>query len=517
MNGGASRIHVHGGRQKNDRTGRSQRPLTCHVIAPPRAPTKTPDAMKPEPYASAASPSRAHGRPPRAAPAEPGTGALLLMLAGTFMVVLDFFIVNVALPSVQRDLHASAGALQLVVAGYGLANAAALVTGGRLGDIHGRRRIFMLGMLLFALASLGCGLAPTSGMLIFARVLQGAAGALIQPQVLAMIGLAFAGERRTRAFAAYGLTLGLGAALGQLVGGLLIDADLFGLGWRNCFLINLPVAAVALLLTPRYVPPLANAGQSGLDLGGMLLAGATSVAVVLPLVEGREQGWPAWSWIVLAAAAPMLAVFLAQQRRLAAAGGEPLVAPALLAHGRFVAGLGVSLAFYIGNASLYFVLALYLQQRLGLAPLASGLVFTTLAVGFFLTSMAAPRLARRFGGPPIAGGALLLAAGHLLQGANVAWMPAPAVLWIMLPLLFVQGLGVGVVMAPLVSAILAGLPPRHAGVASGVLSMVQQVGNALGVALIGLVYYTHGFAGALLYLAASALGVALLWRLSRRP
>jgi EmrB/QacA subfamily drug resistance transporter len=468
--------------------------------------------MKPERYAhplSSALPTEG----PRVAP-RPGTAALLLMLAGTFMVVLDFFIVNVALPSLQQDLHASAGALQLVVAGYGLANAAGLITGGRLGDIFGRRRIFMLGMALFALASLGCGIAPNSETLIAARVLQGAAGALMQPQVLAMIGLAFAGEQRTKAFAAYGLTLGMGAALGQLIGGLLIHADLFGLGWRNCFLINLPVAAIALLLAPRYIPPLANAGTSKLDIVGMLLAAATSIAVVLPLVEGREQGWPAWSFALLAASVPLLAVFLSQQRRLAAAGGAPLVAPGLLAHGGFVAGLGVSLAFYVGNASLYFVLALHLQQGLGLPALTSGLVFTAMAVGFFITSMAAPRLAKRFGGPPIARGAVVLAVGHALQFANVTFLPAQQAFWLMLPLLFVQGLGLGVVMAPLVSAILAGLPPQHAGVASGVLAMVQQAGNALGVALIGIVYYAHGLAGSLVYLAASALAVALLW--SRR-
>ena len=471
--------------------------------------------MKPEPYASPA--SQAVPLQARDTAAVPGTAALLLMLAGTFMVVLDFFIVNVALPSLQKDLHATASALQLVVAGYGLANAACLVTGGRLGDIHGRRRIFMLGMLLFALASLACGLAPNGEALVAARVLQGAAGALMQPQVLAMIGLAFAGEQRTKAFAAYGLTLGLGAALGQLVGGLLIAWNLFGLGWRNCFLINVPVAAVALLLARRHIPPLASGGRNSLDLMGMLLAAAASIAVVLPLVEGREQGWPAWSWIVLATSVPLLAAFLRQQKRLEAAGGDPLVAPALLAHGRFVAGLGVSLAFYVGNASLYFVLALHLQQRLGLGPLPSGLVFTTMALGFFLSSMAAPRLARRFGGPPIARGALLLALGHVLQAANVAWAPASEALWLMVPLLFVQGLGLGVVMAPLVSAILAGLPPQHAGVASGVLSMVQQAGNALGVALVGLVYYTHGLAGALLAFAVCALGVALLWRRAFSP
>lgn len=468
--------------------------------------------------------SHLHANPPSTAlptqgpvlPARPGRAALLLMLTGTFMVVLDFFIVNVALPALQADLRASAGTVQLVVASYGLANAAGLITGGRLGDLFGRRRMFMLGMLLFAVASLGCGIAPTGEVLVAARVLQGLAGALMQPQVLAMIGLAFTGEQRAKAFAAYGLTLGLGATLGQLIGGVLIHADIAGLGWRSCFLINLPVAAVALLLAPRFIPPLANTGTSKLDLVGTLLVAVASVAVVLPLVEGREQGWPLWSLAVLAGSLPLLLAFGGQQRWLARRGGAPLVAPELLGHAGFVSGLVTSLAFYAGNASLYFVLALYLQQHLRLAPLASGLVFTSLAVGFFLTSMAAPALARRFGGAPIARGALLLAIGHALQLANVLWTPAAHVLGCMLPLLFVQGLGLGMVMAPLVSAILAGLPAQHAGVASGVVAMVQQAGNALGVALIGLVFYTHGFAGALAYLTASALLVAASWAIRAR-
>ena len=446
----------------------------------------------------------------------PGRAALLLMLTGTFMVVLDFFIVNVALPALQADLHASTGTVQLVVASYGLANAAGLITGGRLGDVFGRRRMFMAGMFLFALASLACGIAPNGELLVAARVLQGLAGALMQPQVLAMIGLAFVGEQRAKAFAAYGLTLGLGATLGQLIGGALIHADIAGLGWRSCFLINLPVAAVALLLSPRFIPPLANAGSSRLDLAGTVLVAATSVAIVLPLVQGREQGWPAWSFAVLASALPLLAVFAWQQKRLAWRGGAPLVAPELLAHRGFASGLLVSLAFYAGNASLYFVLALYLQQHLGFAPLTSGLVFTTLAVGFFITSMASAALAKRFEGPPIARGALLLAVGHALQFANVAWAPAAHVLVVMLPLLFIQGLALGMVMAPLVSAILAGLPPQHAGVASGVVAMVQQAANALGVALIGLVFYMHGFAGSLLYLLVSALLVATLWAWRRQ-
>lgn len=455
-----------------------------------------------------------------------GWPTLLLLLSGTFMVVLDFFIVNVALPSIQHDLKATDSALQLVVAGYGLANAAGLITGGRLGDLFGRRRMFMLGLLLFTLASAACGFAPNAELLVAARVLQGLAGALLQPQVLAMIGLAYTGEDRARAFAAYGLTLGLGATLGQLVGGLLIHADLAGLGWRSCFLINVPIGLLALVLAPRVIPPLKNSSTSRLDLIGMLLVAAGSVAVVLPLVEGREQGWPLWSWLCLAAAVPLLAAFAFQQRRLAATGGAPLVAPTLLANRDFVMGLLTTLAFYVGNASLYFVLALYLQQGLALGPLTSGIVFTSLAIGFFATSMAGARLARRFGGkPPIALGALVLAAGHALQFVNIAgWAGHSHVVAVMVPLLLLQGAGLGMVMAPLVSTVLAGLPPQHAGVASGVLSMVQQASNALGVALIGILFYGRlsnapdaaGYAGAfcvaLVYLMVSALMVAVLHR-----
>jgi EmrB/QacA subfamily drug resistance transporter len=462
-----------------------------------------------------------------ASAARPGPLALWVMLSGTFLVVLDFFIVNVALPSMQRELQAGTGILQMVVAGYGLATAAGLITGGRLGDLFGRRRMFMLGLLLFTLASAACGFAPNAELLVAARVLQGLAGALLQPQVLAMIGLAYAGEDRARAFAAYELTLGLGATLGQLVGGLLIHADLAGLGWRSCFLINVPIGLLALVLAPRVIPPLANSSTSRLDLIGMLLVAAASVAVVLPLVEGRAQGWPLWSWLCLAAALPLLAAFAFQQRRLAASGGAPLVAPALLAKRRFIMGLFTTLAFYVGNASLYFVLALYLQQGLALGPLTSGLVFTSLAIGFFATSMAGARLARRFSGkPPIALGALVLAAGHALQFVNVAgWTGHSHVVAWMVPLLLVQGAGLGMVMAPLVSTVLAGLPPQHAGVASGVLSMVQQASNALGVALIGILFYgrlghapdaagyASAFGVALVYLMVSALVVAVLhWR-----
>jgi EmrB/QacA subfamily drug resistance transporter len=465
--------------------------------------------------------SIAAGRPAASGDTRLGV-PLLVMLSGTFLVVLDFFIVNVALASMEQELHATTSALQWVVAGYGLATAAGLVTGGRLGDMFGRRRVFMLGLLLFTLASLACGLAPTAAALVAARVAQGLAAALLQPQVLAMISIAYTGAARAKAFAAYGIVLGLAATLGQLLGGALIAADWGGLGWRSCFLVNVPVGVAALLAAPRTLARMAGqAGARSLDLAGVLLIAASSVGFVLPLVEGRAAGWPAWTFGVLGVSLALLALLVAQQRWRQAHGKDPLVPAAVLTDRRFLAGLATALIFYAGNASFYFVLALHLQQGLGLSPLASGLVFSALASGFFATSMAAPWLARRFGGAPIAGGAMLLAAGHLLQSLNVTEAGAvPAIFGVLL--LVVQGAGLGVVMAPLSSAVLAHVPAQHAGVASGVFATVQQVGNALGVALIGVVFFGSGtgqaFGAALLYLAGSAALVAVLHRrLARDP
>lgn len=467
---------------------------------------------------SQTAPLTATPAPASAAADTPSLIALLVMLSGTFMAVLDFFIVNVAIPSIQHELLASSGALQMVVIGYGLANAAALITGGRLGDMHGRRRLFMIGIGLFTLASAACGLAPNAAALVAARIAQGVAGALLQPQVLAMLGVLYTGAQRQRAFAAYGLALGLAAAGGQLIGGLLIDANLAGLGWRACFLINVPIGVAALLLSRRVLPALHGQATSRLDLPGTVLIATALTATVFPLAAGREQGWPLWSIACLAAALPLLALFWHYQRSLAARGGQPLVAPMLIAHRPFALGLLVTLVFYASNASFYFVLALYLQQGLGLAPLASGLVFTTLAVGFFATSMASPWFARCLGRHAIFTGAVVLALGHALLYLMLPQLSAANVVW-MLPVLLLQGCGLGMVMAPLVATVLAGLPAQHAGVASGVMATMQQVGNALGVALIGVLYYSteprgaaQSFGASLVYLFVLAIAVACLYR-----
>jgi EmrB/QacA subfamily drug resistance transporter len=465
--------------------------------------------------------------------------ALALILSGTFMVTLDFFIVNVAIPSMQSRLHASGSQMEFVVAGYGLAIAALLITGGRLGDLFGRRRLFMLGMALFTLASAACGLAPDASFLIAARILQGAAGALLQPQVLAMLNTLFRNEDRARAFAWYGIVLGLAATGGQLIGGALIHNDFAGLGWRNCFLINVPVGIFALLLAPRLLPaqadaaPAQTAPRRRLDAGGMLLTVLALSCVLLPLIEGREQAWPLWSWISLGLACLLMPLFVLQQRRKERLGSDPLIPMSLFRNKVFTAGLLVTIVFYAGNASFYFVLGLYLQQGLGLGALDAGLVFSTLAAGFFATSMASARLGAWLGRQAIAIGALLLAAGHGLQYLVAGGM-APAggaSAWMMLVLL-VEGAGIGLVMAPLVAKSLSTLAPADAGVASGVLAMMQQVGNALGVAIVGILYYgaatagdalavTRGFGFSLLFLMALALEVAFLYqflvRAEKRP
>jgi EmrB/QacA subfamily drug resistance transporter len=449
--------------------------------------------------------------------------ALPVILAGAFMITLDFFIVNVAVPTMQGDLRATSTSIEWVVAGYGLAFAAGLILGGRLGDLYGRRKLFMVGLELFTVASLVCGVAPTAGLLIGARVLQGLSAALMFPQVLAILGLAYEGPDRIKAFTAYALSLGFGGIGGQLIGGALIHADLAGSGWRACFLINLPVGVGALLVTRRYVPESRAGGVARLDLVGAGLISAALVAIVLPLVEGRQYDWPVWTWISLGAAVLLLAEFVWWERRVAARGGSPLVDMTLFRERAFSAGMLTTLTFFAGVASFFLVLALYLQLGRGLGPLESGEIFSLLGIGFLATSMASQGLTARYGRQVLAVGALVVALGLVLFRLS-----ADASTLALLPAFVVDGAGIGLVMAPLTATVLSGLTPEHAGSAAGVLSSVQQVGNALGVAIIGIVFYNaagsarggaaivHAFDVSIPYLVGLALAVALLVQLLPR-
>jgi EmrB/QacA subfamily drug resistance transporter len=449
---------------------------------------------------------------------------LPIVLAGTFMVVLDFFIVNVALPSIQTSLHASSGAIEWVAAGYGLTAAVFLITSGRLGDRFGRRRVFSLGLALFTAASAACGAAPNSELLIVARLVQGFAAALVMPNVLSIIGVTYTGPDRPRALSAYAMVMGAAAVFGQLIGGVLVQADVAGLGWRSCFLINVPVGLLALALAPRMVPESRAERASRIDGVGTALITAGLTAIVLPLVEGRQHGWPLWTWVSLAVAPVVLGCFVVHQRRLAGNGGAPLLHPSLFVHRTFSAGLVAQTVFWCGQASFFLVLALYLQQGRGLSALHAGLVFTILAVSYLAASVSAPALTERHGRRVLAAGAVVLATGHALLLATVAYVGVGGSVALLAPGLLLIGAGMGLGIAPLTTIVLSDMRPDQVGAASGAISTAQQVGNALGVAIIGVIFFgalNHGFADAfewsLAALAAILVSVAALSRLLPAP
>ena len=415
---------------------------------------------------------------------------LLVVLAGTFMTFLDFFIVNVALPSIHDELDAGPDAVQLVVAGYGLAFAVGMISGGRLGDLYGRRRMFVIGLALFTLTSAACGLAPNAGLLVTARVAQGAAGALMTPQVLAILGTIYTGAHRAKAFAAYGLTMGIAGVLGQLLGGALIQADIGGSGWRGIFLINVPIGVLALLLAGRVIPE-SHGVRSGLDLTGTALVTTSLVAIVLPLVEGQQHGWPTWTWASLGAAPVLLAVFVTHQVARRSSGRSPLVDLSLFGNPTFALGSLASLSFAVVPPAFFFVLALYLQQGRGFTPLFSGVVFVAVGVGFFAAMLTASQMTAYLGRQILACGALIVAGGC----AALALVTGTSSSLELTPGLVLTGFGIGMVLVPLSNMVLARVAPEHAGAASGVLSTAQQVGGALGVAVVGVVFYRSSATG----------------------
>jgi EmrB/QacA subfamily drug resistance transporter len=456
--------------------------------------------------------------------------ALPLVLVGMFMTILDFSIVNVAIPSIQSDLGASSAHIQLVVAGYSLTYGAGLITGGRLGDRFGRRRVYLIGLTLFTLASVACGLAPSPLALVIGRMVQGAAAAVLFPQVLSILNVTYTGAERARAYTWYGLVLGTAWVGGQVLGGVLIRADVFDLSWRMCFLINIPVGIATLLLFPLVVGESRSAAVRRLDLVGVVIVTVGLLMLVLPLVEGRQAGWPLWSVLSLVGSFPVLAGFLAYQRRRAAAGGSPLVEPSLLRSRPFLTGIGTVFATYASMASFFLIFAVYLQEGQGYDALGSGIAFLPLGLGFFATSVLGARITRLIGPSSISAGAVLLAASEVWLGLVARSGGAHVGAWSLAPGLALTGIGMGMVLAPLISRALAGVDPDHAGSASGLLSTMQQVGNSVGVALIGLIFYgilgphprpgaaySHAFAGSMIYAVALAVIVAVLALALPRP
>jgi EmrB/QacA subfamily drug resistance transporter len=452
--------------------------------------------------------------------------ALPALLAGAVMVVLDFFIVNVALPSIATDLNASASSLIWVVAGYGVSFGAFLILSARAGDRFGRRRVYVTGLVLFTLASAACGFAPSSALLIVARCVQGASGAIVMPQVLAIIGVGFRDEAYARALSIYGMALGLAAIGGQVVGGALVQGDVAGLGWRTCFLINVPIGVAALAAAPRMVPESRATDAGRLDLGGAALLAGALVALLVPLVEGQHYGWPLWTWALFVLADVILTGFVVYQRRVKRNGGDALVDLALLRDRAVSAGLVAQLALACAQASFFVYLALYLQDGRGLEPLSAGLVFTAVAVGYVVASAPAPALVERHGRGVIAAGGIALAAGLGVLAMNVAMIGVGGSVLTLIPGLLLAGIGIGLTYTPITSIVMRRVTPEQGGAASGIVATTQQVGYALGVAVTGVIYFAHAsrdigraFELSLIELAALAVVLIAATRLlpRRRP
>jgi EmrB/QacA subfamily drug resistance transporter len=417
------------------------------------------------------------------------------MIAAVTMDLIDLTIVNVALPTIRADLKASPSQLEWVISAYMLSFAALLIIAGSFGDLLGRRRIFLAGIAVFGAASLAAGLAQRPLELIAARVVQGAAAAAMTPQLLATFRAIFTHEERGKAFGIYGATLGFASAVGLIAGGVLTDADLFGWGWRTVFLVNLPIALATFVLAVRAVPETRDPQAGRPDLIGALLLSASLVAIAYPLVEGRSHGWPAWGWLLLAAGvAGLVALGLIEQRRTHTRVA-PLLRPSLLRIPAFSAGLAVMAAFAAGLQGFFLILAVWLQTGIGFSPLGAGLTALAFSIGSFALAALAVPLARRYGRIVLFGGGVLMALGALAVRIGASHVDGPTDFWPIVPGLAIAGIGLSLQIIPLANVVLAAVPREVAGGAGGTFSTMQQIGGALGIAIVGTVFFDRVAAG----------------------
>jgi EmrB/QacA subfamily drug resistance transporter len=413
------------------------------------------------------------------------------MLVAVFMELMDVTMANVAVPSIRKDLGASFGQIQWVVAGYSLAFAVALMTGGRLGDIWGRKKVFLAGLAAFVVTSVLSGAAPGPAFLITSRVLQGLAAAVMLPQVLASISVWFpAGKKREAAFGLFGAVTGMGGIVAPLIGGGLISANLFSLGWRPIFLINLPIGLVAFAAALFLVGESAVPAAPRLDVAGALTGALGVFLLVFPVIQGRAAGWPWWGWALLALAAPVFAAFAVLEQRRARQGRPILADLALFRRRSFSAGLLVTLVFFGGVTATAFILMIYLQSGYGYSPLRAGLSLVPLALALVAGSGISIAASKRLG-------RAVLQLGCLVSAGGVAWLSqitgshtAQLSIWELVPPLVTFGVGLGLTVAPLTDFVLADVPPHSAGSASGVLSAIIQAGNAVGVAVLGSIFFS---------------------------
>ena len=444
-------------------------------------------------------------------------------MAGAFLPPVDFFIVNVALPSIHADLAASQAALQLVISGYAACYAVFLITGGRLGDLYGRRRLFLIGMAGFTLANLICGLALSPAHLLAGRAVQGVSAALLVPQVLGSIRALCADDRElARALSAYAVMMGLAAVIGQFAGGALVQWNPLDLGWRTVFLLKLPLCAVIIALAWRLVPETAGSGRERLDIVGSVLISLALGCLIVPLSLGREAGWPVWAFVIMAASPVLVAIFLRHERLLTLAGGKPLVDMRLFAIPSFRRGVLVATLFFF-TTSFYFLFGLYQQEGRGVDPLHTGLAIVPYGIGLFAGPLLSAPLVR-LRPKLLAIGMSIQTAGYFAIAALIERGDRPE--WVTLAVL-VAGFGQGIAFPRLYNTVLGHIPAHQAGLAAGIVNSALQIGAALSAAAIGGLFFTtlgddhsergfaHAFATAQFTLT-TALFLAMLIAIPRR-
>ena len=448
--------------------------------------------------------------------------ALPVLLIGAFLSPLDFTIVNLALPAIRKSLGATSSDVQFVISAYAATYAVFLITGGRLGDRFGRKAIFLAGVAGFTLASVLCGMAWSPGALIAGRILQGVMATLMAPQVLASIRMLFSGAEQGRALAFYGATFGLANMCGQVLGGILVSSHPFGLAWQAIFFVNVPFGLAAFAGGVFFLGDSRATQAARLDMGGVALLSATLGLLVYPLIEGRESGWPLWMVALLAASPIALIAFVLFEKHVARRGGSPLVDLSLFHQSTFTVGIVMAMAFYMQNA-FFLIFSVYLQNGLRLTPMDAGLATMPYVAGGFVASLASSYLMRRLG--PRA-----LTLGFALQvlGFGILMLSVASVFPVSRDVGLVSaGMGFGLIMPSVIKAVIGGIDQRHAGLASGAVMSALQIGSALGVAIIGGIFYSalglqqahaayaHAFTVALgCNVVVLILGGALSWWLS---
>ena len=411
---------------------------------------------------------------------------MVAVLAGIFLVQADLFASIVVMPAIQLELGLDGGSLQFLLAGFLITNASLLITSGRLGDLFGSRRIYLIGLMLFCLSSLGAACATDLAWLVVARTLQGAAAALIQPQVLGILARTYQGEASRKAIAAYAVSMGLGSVAGQLVGGLMLTWDGFSLGWRGVFLCMVPAGLACIAIGWIAIPRRLTAQARALDWTGVAFSIVLLTLITAPLTIGKSM-WSLGTSAAMLAAVPLVGyLFYRHQCALDEAGRSQMLPIRLLVRRSTRIDLLAVFAFFCGLASFHVLQSLYLQRILGASALQSGMVFSSMALGFMLASTAAPALAKRLRSRAIVLGAIVIAAGHAWNLLGARWGLDLAAL---AAAIFTAGIGLGLVMGPLISRVIARVPLLDAGALSGVMATLQAAGNAVGVAFIPLPFF----------------------------